>query len=617
MSITVATIAEGPEVRTKAAPLNESLLVASILVITATVYGAVLGFPFAYDDNGQIVQNPQILSWRYVPQYFRGQVWQYLFPDSPGDYYRPINLLWFRINDALFGLRPEGWHAATLALHLLATYLVYVLARKLTQRPLVAAATALLFGVHPTRHGVVAWVSGSTESLWTVLFLLAFLTYLRSREGHKAPWIALSCAFYALALFSKETAIMLPAVVFMHSLIYGPPPTAAAPHVPSGSAATAVPFSEALSGAVRVALAYMPVAVVYLFARRAALHGFSNSSNGLSAGGFLLTLPSVAWFYASQWLFPVHMSEFYALQLQHAINFRYVLAPILALVALAGFLQWCRKRLGSREVLFATAWMVLILLPAFDLVVFPANDLVHDRYSYCPSFGAALLVGLALGKLANGRLVFGMPEKWVLATLALLVLMAYGTANASSYWIDDYILFEHAYKSAPANGVVRSNYAVELGRRYEMTQALSMLRQLVQEEPNSWLANYNFARILYQTRQLPEAEKYYLQAVRIDPNAPDSFMQLGLLELQTNRPVQAEEHMRRAATLRPTEPNFHFGLGIVLAQRGDCVDARSEFATTLQLKPDLAAAKRESDQCKQTAGIAQTPPSVSAPVSSH
>jgi Flp pilus assembly protein TadD len=116
---------------------------------------------------------------------------------------------------------------------------------------------------------------------------------------------------------------------------------------------------------------------------------------------------------------------------------------------------------------------------------------------------------------------------------------------------------------------------------------------------------------------LPEAEKYYLQAVRIDPNAPDSFMQLGLLELQTNRPVQAEEHMRRAATLRPTEPNFHFGLGIVLAQRGDCVDARSEFATTLQLKPDLAAAKRESDQCKQTAGIAQTPPSVSAPVSSH
>ena len=154
----------------------------------------------------------------------KDRVWQSLFPNSPGNYYRPINLLWFRINDALFGLRPEGWHATTLLLHVLATYLVYVLARRLTERPLVAAATALVFGAHPMRHGVVAWVSGSTESLWAVCFLGAFLAYLQSREGRRIRWMAASCVLYAIALLSKETAIMLPAMVFMHSVIFGDQP---------------------------------------------------------------------------------------------------------------------------------------------------------------------------------------------------------------------------------------------------------------------------------------------------------------------------------------------------------------------------------------------------------
>ena len=202
--------------------------------------------------------------------------------------------------------------------------------------------------------------------------------------------------------------------------------------------------------------------------------------------------------------------------------------------------------------------MALLLLPAFDLGVFPANDLVHDRYFYLPSFGAALLVGLALEKLAHGTVVFRLPQKWLLATLFLLVLLAYGTANASSYWIDDYILFEHAYQSAPANGVARNNYAVELGRRGRFSEAMPMLKQLLQEQPNNWLANYNFARLSYQQGDLRLAEKYYIRAIQIDPSAPDSLMQLGLVELQTSRPTLAEDHMRRAATLRPTEAKFSF-----------------------------------------------------------
>ena len=170
----------------------------------------------------------------------------------------------------------------------------------------------------------------------------------------------------------------------------------------------------------------------------------------------------------------------------------------------------------------------------------------------------------------------------------------------------------------PANSVARNNYAVELGSRFRFSEAMPMLKQLLQEEPNNWLANYNFARLSYQLRNLPQAEKYYIRAIQIDPSAPDSLMQLGLVEMQTGRMAQAEEHMRRATSLRPSEPNFHFGLGIVLAQRGDCTDARSEFAAALALKPEFVVAKQQSDLCKQTSDNSANPAAPApAPLPAH
>jgi hypothetical protein len=278
-----------------------SAVLVGILGLAALVYAGTLRFPFVYDDNGQIVQNALVQAWRFVPQYFRGQVWQYLFPNAPANYYRPLNMLWFRLNDALFGLHPAGWHAATVLLHLVAICLVYLLARRLTGRPAVAGLTAIFFAIHPMRHEVVAWVSGSTESLWSVFFLCSFLAYLESREQNRAAWMAASCALYLAALLSKETSIVLPGVVFAHAWLYH--------HDPAADAQP--PARGAAKDALQNAAIYAPVACIYLAVRIHALHGFSHSQTRLSPATFLLTLPSVIIFYVSQWLLPLRTSEFY------------------------------------------------------------------------------------------------------------------------------------------------------------------------------------------------------------------------------------------------------------------------------------------------------------------
>jgi tetratricopeptide (TPR) repeat protein len=542
--------------------LNEPLLLGFILAATALVYSPALRFAFVFDDHWQLLQNEWIQSWRFVPGYFAGHVWQHLGSKVPDNYYRPLDFLWFRLNDALFGLNPAGWHAAAILLHVFATFLAYRVARRLTGRPLVAAAAALVFGVHPMRHDVVGWISGTTESLWSVFFFAAFLAYLRSRESGRARWwVVLSCAWYALAMLSKETAIVLPFIVFAHAWLYGRRAAANLPPLPL----------RRLWEAATPALAYLPVAVAYLAVRLSILHGFAHPKVVVSARTLFLSLPSVALFYVRQWLLPNRASEFYELPLRSFFDAAHVLFPLLVLGALALAIWLVRAKLGSREVVFSMVWIVALLLPVFDLGVFPQGDIVHDRYFYLPSFGASLLLALALDKLSHGVPIFGLPRRWLLATAALLVLLSYGTANAMSYWVSDYAMLDHAMLFSPQDPVLRNDYSVGLAF---------------------------LGRASYERSDWPAAQMYLERAEKIDPAAPDNYLQLGMVDLHTGHVEQAESNFRTAVGLRPAEPMYRFALGIALSRRNECVEAVAQFTQALALKPEFPAAQQQIDVCR-------------------
>ncbi len=569
------------------ASLTDKALLAGIIVLTALIYLPTLRFEFVYDDQGIIVENTLVHSWRFVPEYFQGQLWQHLFPDAPANYYRPISALWFRINHALYGLHPSGWHASAIGLHLLATALVFAIVRRITDRPLVAGVAALIFGIHPTRHEVVAWVSGTTESLSVVLFLSAFLAYLKARERWTVVWMIFSCLLYAAGILAKETAIVLPGLIAGHAYLYG---------VGKAEAATLTPWQRLAQAAGRASV-YVPVAILYLVARIQVLQGFSHAQTEVSLPALLLTIPSVLFFYLRQWLLPIRLSEFYDLPLQTSWDTFHVAIPLAALGAVAAAVWYFRRKLGAREVTFALVAIAVPLLPVLYLSVFPRGELVHDRYLYLPGVGAALLVALALQPLCKGRLVFGMPQRLVLALLPLVLALSYSTANASSYWVNDYVLFEHAYRVAPRNATARNNYAVQLALQGAPGTAITMLEDLVSERPDHFLAAYNLGRVLYEVNLVGAAEYFLQRAARIDPDMPDTYLQLGLICTKTGRTSEAESYFRRALALRPHDPKSHFALGVSLAQRGNCPLARAEFAAALSLQPELHQAQEQMDKC--------------------
>jgi len=557
-----------------------------VLLVTAITYLGALQFEFVFDDYGQIVFNPFVKAWRYAPDYFVSSVWKHLAPLSPGNYYRPLFLLLLRLNFSVFGNRPLGWHVAAIALHLLVTWLVFAVVRKMTGEFTLAWLSALIFGVHPIHHEVVAWISGMTESLFAAMFLASFLAYLLSRESSKRTWMPVSYVFYALALLSKETAIVLPAMVFAHGWI-------------DRSSDGAPRVIDRFKNALIPAIGYLPVAIIYVFVRRWVLSGISHSVSGASIFTWLLTLPSLLLFYVQHWFFPIHLAESYDVLYQTRLSPLHVILPAAIILAVGGAIWAVRGRLSARAVAYAAAWIVIPLLPALDTFIFRPDELVHDRYFYVPSIGAALLVALVIERVAKSKAgVFGQPLRVVAIALALTIVLGFLSARAASFWINDYALFSRAHQISPLNATAASSLGAEMLARGKLDAAGTLLEESYRLHPDDYRIAYNLGRVEYARHQFPQAAEYTRQAIVLSPNFSDAYISMGAIELKLGQRAEAQTSFRRAVETSPYSAPAHTTYGIVLALGGDCVAATEQFKTALILNPGDAVTQAQMFRCR-------------------
>jgi len=569
-----------------------------LLLITAITYVATLRFDFVYDDFPQIAYNPFLKAWRYVPQFFVSSVWKQMSPLTPGSYYRPLFLVFSRVVYTVFSDRAPGWHLAALAMHLLVTWLAYLVVRKMTGQFTTAWLAALIFGLHPIHHEVIAWVSGMTESLFAVFFLLAFLAYLRSLDGPKVLWVGLSCLFYALALLSKETAFILPALIFADAWIRNAP----------AENQSGPDHAARFRGALTVAAPYLPIAVVYLLVRYKVLGGLGHPAAHISPATWLLTLPSVLLFYVKNWFLPIHLAECYDLFYQMNLSLTGVLLP-LAIVAALGVAVWLlRNRLGSKEVGYAVAWIVIPLLPALDLFVFGPDELAHDRYFYVPSIGAALLIALLIQRAAKTKQeLFGQPMHAVVGGLVLAIVLAFFGGQAARYWSTDYILFSRAHQIAPMNPTATNNLGAVLINRREFDSAQDLLETAYKVHPLDFRFPLNLGRVYYRKGEYLKAESFMLQAEQLNPDLAETYVFLAEIQLKQGRAKEAQQSLQRAVELNPYSAPFRTGYGVVLALNGDCPSAERQFQAALDLNPGDPYATLQMYRCRASSAPGAPP----------
>src|SRR3990172_2866753 len=182
-----------------------------LLVVTIGTFYPVLFNGFVYDDHFQLVANPYVKDLRYVRTLFATDVWHFS-PATRSNNYRPLHMLAYLVLYKCFGLNPFVFHLTNLFLHLCCVFLIWRIAQQyLEETP--AFLSALLFGTHPVHVEPIAWIGGTPDLLHGVFLLSAFLLYLRGA-------VLVSLIPFAAALWSKEPALVFPAVVVIDHCLF-------------------------------------------------------------------------------------------------------------------------------------------------------------------------------------------------------------------------------------------------------------------------------------------------------------------------------------------------------------------------------------------------------------
>ena len=556
--------------RAAALVLDARWICALAVLLAMFVYLRTTAFPFVYDDHGQILSNARIQSWHYFPKYFTQHLWSQMGEDLPNNYYRPLFLVWFLVNYTFFGLEPIGWHVAAVMLHAVVTLVVYLFAARELKDRVAAGIAALIFAVHPIHAEAVAWVSGIDEPLFALFALLTVYAYCRWRDGNSRGWLAASLSFCALSLLSKETAIILPAILFFYEW-----------------RRTRGEWMAARARRLAVAvLPYVVLATVYMVVRTLALRGLApNVGNHATAGSVLLTLPHAIWFYIAKLVWPFSLSVFYSLYFVTSPGLTSFWLPLLGVVAVAAALWWlARREAGVPE---AIVWLVVPMVPPLlALTRFDVRDLVHDRYLYLPLFGFAMIVAVLVRKLKLGeRKLWQIPAAQVGVVALLVLVLGTATVVQAQYWESDQALYERGIAISPQNPLALDQLARLMSQEHEYDKAKVYFGRALAFDPDDYRVLMSYGVMLDFRNEYDAAIPVLRHATEVHPQAGMPYFFLGIAQFGAKQLPQAEASFRKAIALVPGKARQHFALGQVLEEEGRLSEARREYLEELKVDP--------------------------------
>jgi hypothetical protein len=534
------------------------LLSLGLSAFVFAVYARSLPFQFILDDH-RFTADPRIQESGHVWEYFANYVWAQ-FPGGPPSFYRPLFILWMRLNFMLSALSPWGWHLLSILKHLSVAALLGLLAWKLLRDSLAALTAATLFALHPAHTESVSSVS-VPDPLMSAAVLASLLLYLRyfdnpspaakdhrmqrklthdkrksSREKSAARpsplWLAASAAAYFAALLAKETAIVFPCLIFALDLHMGRDQIDRKARSKSGHANLGARLSRTL----RRILPFIVVTALYLLMRMNALSGkLGAATQHLPWTTLLLSWPSILCFYAKALLWPLKSYSFADPILVEAFSVRSFFLPLLALafavaiMALGVLWAW---RTSQRELsqpdaagvesalITGTTLLSLPLLLALNLNALNPGDFLHGRYTYLPLAGLMLLLATVVRLLQKQRFA-------ALGFACALVIVSAGLTFAQeNQWRDDSTVFTVAHQLAPRNAPVAQNLAnvhlqaaLQLDEQGRCPEALPVFEHVTQEYPQDWYAWAGLGDCYVQLSNLPKAEESLHRAASLSHNA--------------------------------------------------------------------------------------------------
>ncbi len=535
------------------------ILLSVLSVFTFLLYAHTLHYPFNFDDEITITQNPNLhlteLSWIIVSNMFR-----FVYG------LRPISTATFALNYYWGGLDVFGYHLVNVIIHILNGILIYLLVKKtltvlqengqggtITDHGLphllyIPFFSSLIWLAHPLQTNSVTYIVQRMNSLACLFFLLSMILYIQGRK-HKIQAASISNqttytshllfggSFISglLALGCKEIAVTLPFYILLYELFFF-----------QGLRKKAITFF--FGGTIIVTL--LSILLFQLIIG----FGYLKSYFATYYAGFpftmyqrVLTEFRVVVHYISLFFFPHPDRLNFDYDFTISQSFTDPITTLLSAGILIGLVLFAiavskKERLLS----FGILWFIGNL--AIESSIIPV-DLIFEHRTYLPSVYLSVIVLTLLWRFITAdRFKMGL-------YLLITVLLAYWTIERNNIWSSPIVFWQDCVKKSPHKDRTHANLGKALAAEGLWDEAIAAYQKALQLNLYHQFALRNMGLAFYHKGKLDEAIDYYRRALQSDPELADAHNDLGVALIDKKQLEEGIFHYREALRLQPNHPD--------------------------------------------------------------
>ena len=529
-------------------------------VLTIAIYWSTLDYEFVFDDAQNIQNNALIkidsLSWSNLKA----------AGFESFSYRRPVANWSFALNHLAHGLQRPGYRIVNIAIHIVNGWLAYWFvfqllivnrqSRKtgksesetLESRPApgrrhaawLAAATAIVWIVHPVHVNAVTYIVQRMVSMTAMFMLASLCLYMHGRRddniGRRRIAWATAVICWLLALGTKEIAITLPALIFLVEWFFFR--SLSANYLVKNLKFWLIPAAIAAA----IALVYLKMNPIEHLKAAYEIRDFTMSER-------MMTQFRVVIFYLTLIILP--SPERLTLD-HHIITSTSLIAPIttllsvLAVIGVLALAVYLAKR--HRLLAFCILWYFINLAVESSVI---AIEMAYEHRLYLPMLLVILLIIVLLDRLRPPLIVGGA------VTAIVAALLIFSTVQRNKVWATTFTLWKDCVLKAPNKARPRYN----LGNAY-FEEGMKLRLEGADG-----------------TDQFRNAIKRFNETLRIQKNYEDAMCNLGVSHAELDEHDQSIAAFTQCVSYYPENVKATIGIAAELRDKADKAQdpERSEF----------------------------------------
>lgn len=519
------------------------------------------------------------------------------------NFYRPVQNLSFLIDGSFHGGEAWSFYLSNLLIHLITCFALFYLLCLMQLNRKIALALTLFFTLNPLFAFSVAWLPARGDLLIGMFGILGFicLELLLKTKNRLYLFLHLICVF--LAIFSKETAIILP-FAYLFWLIF-------------------VRKQKFDTNLIVLTIAYLLFIVLFVNAR-SGIASTSNYGRVFGLGGLFSNLQ----------VFPELLGKFfipYNLAPMPDYNIISTLIGIIFIGILVYFIVKADKKY-QMPMLFGLLWFLLFNIPGAMYVHEYKNAAYAylEHRAYLPLVGIFLIPAFFLNSESNKKYlqntsVFIIGISMIYGIIDLAGLKDYKTpldyynlaiekhpGSAIAYYNRGIMLSklnrpEESFSDYTTAITIKSDYAepyvnrgVFLLRAGNTDDALRDFETSLKIKPAQAETEYNIAQIKNMQKKHDEALSHCTKAISLNPELFDPHLLLGNIYFSKGDFKNAVLSYNETVAIRPQDPGAYNNRGSANFLAGNPQAAIKDFDMAVTLKPDYADAYKNRGMAKQS-----------------